>query len=168
MASLKSTREALFLAYCEELITDEEFLILNDLNCSQNLDFPYCSYEKFNLEDIDESECIAEFRFEKQHILLLEEVLQIPALMKCQQHSVFDGTEGLCMILKRLAYPCRYSDLIHRFGRPVPVIGMITNTVLDYIYETHSHKIINWNNDILNPPSLQMYADASTETLLTL
>ena len=80
--------------------------------------------------------------------------------MKCNQRSVFTGTEGLCMLLKRLAYPCRYSDLIHRFGRPVPVLGMINNNVIDYIYDTHHHRITNWNNDILSPAALQIYADA--------
>ena len=44
-----------------------------------------------------------EFRSEKQHILQLEEVLQIPALLKCDQRSVFTGTEGLRMLLNRLA-----------------------------------------------------------------
>ena len=29
---------------------------------------------------------------------------------------VFDGMEGLRMLLKRLAYPYRYSDMIPRFG----------------------------------------------------
>jgi len=80
--------------------------------------------------------------------------------MKCNQRSVFTGMEGLCMLLKRLAYPCIYSDLIHRFGRPVPVLGMISNEVIDYIYNTHHHKITNWNNDILNPAALQICADA--------
>ena len=160
MASVKATREAVLIAYCEEWLEDVEFLMLDERNTSENLDFPYDSYNRFNLEDINEAECIAEFRFEKRHILQLEEVLQIPALMKCNQRSVFTGTEGLCLLLKRLAYPCRYSDLIHRFGRPVPVLGMITNKVIDYIYDVHHHKITTWNNDILNPVALQMYADA--------
>ena len=160
MASLRNTREALLLGYSEGWLDEMEFLPLYDLNTSENLEFPYDSYDQFNLDDIDEAECIAEFRFEKRHILQLEEVLQIPALLKCDQRSVFTGTEGLCLLLKRLAYPCRYSDLIYRFGRPVPVLCMITNKVIDYIYDTHHRKITNWNNGILNPVSLQMYADA--------
>ena len=119
MASLRNTREALLLGYSEGWLDEMEFLALYDLNTSENLEFPYDSYDQFNLDDIDEAECIAEFRFEKRHILQLEEVLQIPALLKCDQRSVFTGTEGLCLLLKRLAYPCRYSDLIYRFGRPV-------------------------------------------------
>lgn len=150
MASLRATRETLLFAYCEERLD----------NMEKNLDFPYYAYDRFNLDDVDEAGCIAELCFEKRHILRLEKVLQIPPLMKCNQRSVFTGMEGLCMLLKRLAYPCRYSDLIHRFGRPVPVLGMITNEVIDYIYNTHHHKITNWNNDILNPAALQMYTDA--------
>ena len=116
---------------------------LYELNTSENLEFPYDLYDQFNLDDINETECISEFRSEKQHILQLEEVLQIPALLKCDQRSVFTGTEGLRMLLNRLAYPkaCRYSDLIYLFGRPVPVLCMITNKVMDYVNDTHHRKI---------------------------
>lgn len=50
--------------------------------------------------------------------------------------------------------------MIARFGRPVPVMSMVTNTVLDYIYTTHSHRILQWNQTILQPAQLQLYADA--------
>ena len=70
MASLyRGTREALLFAYSEEWLDDVEFLVLNELNTD------LC--DQFDLDDINEAECIAEFRFEKRHILLLEEVLQI-------------------------------------------------------------------------------------------
>jgi len=151
MASLRTTRKILLFAYYEEWLDDIEFAVLNELSTSENFDFLYDTYYQFHLDDMDEAECIAEFRFEKRHILRLEEVWQIPPLTKGNQRSVLTETEGICMLLKRLAYPCRYSDLIHRFGRPVPLLGMITNEVIDYIYSTHYHKITNWNNDILNP-----------------
>ena len=50
--------------------------------------------------------------------------------------------------------------MIYRFGRPVPVLSMVTNQVLDYIYDVHSHRITQWNDQILNPVALQSYADA--------
>ena len=37
---------------------------------------------------------------------------------------------------------------------------MITNEVMDNIFDTHSHRISQWNHDILSPPLLQEYADA--------
>ena len=88
-------------------------------------------------EKMDPAECCTEFRVEKWHIPLLADRLQIPPTFQCPQRSVCDGIEGLCMLLKRLAYPCRYSDMVHRFARPVPVLSMITNTVLDYVYDRH-------------------------------
>ena len=80
--------------------------------------------------------CKAEFRVEKRDLPTLREVLGIPPAFKCPQRTICDGMEGLCMLLKRLAYPCRYSDMITRFGRPVPELCMITNRVMDFIWCT--------------------------------
>lgn len=52
-------------------------------------------------------ECKTEFRFEKNNLPLLANVLQIPPVFKCPQGSIAGGMEGLCMLLKRLTYPCR-------------------------------------------------------------
>ena len=76
-------------------------------------------------------ECKTEFRFEKTHLPLLADVLQIIPMFKCSQGSVADGMEAWCMILKKLSYPCRYADMV---PRPIPVLSMVTNQVLDFIY----------------------------------
>ena len=68
--------------------------------------------------------------------------------------------EGLCILLKRVSYPCRLSDLIPRFALPVSALSLITNHVLDYIYAVHTHRITQWNQEIINPVALQSYADA--------
>lgn len=118
------------------MFDDEEFCLLYDFYQSKNPDFPsYNLYASFDLGEMDPAECYTEFRVEKWHIPLLADRLQIPPTFQCPQRSVCDGIEGLCMLLKRLAYPCRYSDMVHRFARPVPVLSMITNTVLDYVYD---------------------------------
>ena len=39
------------------------------------------------------------------------------------------------------------------------MISMITNRVLNYIYETHHHRITSRNKSILYPATLQQYAD---------
>ena len=73
---------------------------------------PYKEYEEFDLETMDPIECKAEFRFEKNNLLSLAEALQIPDTFFCQQRSLCDGMEGLCIALKKFSYPCRYSDMI--------------------------------------------------------
>ena len=64
------------------------------------------------------------------------------------------------MLLRRTAYPCRYSGLIPRFGRPIPELSMITNCVVDYLYDNHGHRLTPCNHQIMSPPLLQTYADA--------
>lgn len=64
----------------------------------------------------------------------LKEVLGITQGTMCYNRSNYDGIEALTMFLEIFPYPCFYSDLIPLFGRPVPEIFMISNTVLDGIY----------------------------------
>ena len=37
---------------------------------------------------------------------------------------------------------------------------MVTNKVLDFIYDTHGRRIKEWKHDLLRPANLQTYADA--------
>ena len=101
-----------------------------------------------------------EFRFHKEDIPVLPKVLGLPKTFTCSQGSVTNGIEGLCIMLKRFSYPCRYSVSIPRFGHPVPVMSMICNTVVDFVYNLHGHRITRCNHNLLNSASLQVYADA--------
>ena len=127
---------------------------------SANLSFPHPSYGEFDLDDMEDDECLAEFRVKKQDLDTLAEALQIPESFHCKQRSKIDGMEGLCMLLRRFAYPCRHSDMVPRFGRPVPVLSMATNKVLDHIYDTHGHLLTDWNPYLLSAQALEEYAQA--------
>ena len=76
---------------------------------------------------------------------------------------VCSGIEGLCILLKRLNYPCRYSDMIHGFARPVPELCMLTNTVLDWVYATHGERLTSWNQPFLSRECLESYARTISE-----
>lgn len=160
MATFQNARDLLLLSFFEGSVTEDEFLLLYDVNTSKNPEYPYWDYKRFCLEEKDDAECKTEFRFEKSDIPLLVEVLGVPEKMKCKQGTVCEGTEALCMLLKRLAYPCRYSDLMSAFARPVPEVSMIVNQVVDFIFDHHSHRVTEWNHRILNSDSLQTYSEA--------
>lgn len=160
MQSFHEIREFVTLCYACGFISDEEFVTLHDAYQSRNPEFPYDQYAPFDLDNMDEADCRAEFRFDKRDLHMLAEALGIPPYFTTQQRSRVEGMEGLCMLLKRVAYPCRYSDMIARFARPVPVMSMITNEVLNFLYETHGHRLIQWNDTILNPRALEEYAEA--------
>lgn len=78
MAALREVREMLLLSLCEGLIDEIEFQLLYDLNVSTNPDFPYWNYEPFFLSSMSDAEYLAEFRFFKNDILRLAQVLNIP------------------------------------------------------------------------------------------
>ena len=131
MSSFKEAREMLLLNHDMKIINDEELLLLLDDNTSKNPEFHYENYQRFDLDEIQEPECKAEFRFNKNDIPVLAEVLGLPETFRCSQRTAANKLEGLCMLLRRTAYSCRYSDLIPRFGRPVPELSMIINCVVD-------------------------------------
>ena len=120
MSSFKELRELILLSYDDGCISDEEFVLLYDSYKSKNPEFPHYSYDRFDLEMLDETECFAEFRARKSDIPMLADVLQIPQNILCEQRIKCNGVEALCILLKRFSYPSRYSDMIPRFGRPVP------------------------------------------------
>lgn len=156
--SFRELRELLLYAYDDCLISEEEFIVLYDLYSSKNPDFSYKTYPRFNLDQTEEAECRVNFRVEKNDLPVLAQALNIPPVFRTHQRSVASGMEGLCMLLKRFAYPCRYGDMIPLFGRSVPELCMITNQVLNYIFDTHCHRITEWNNYLLNPNLLELYA----------
>ena len=160
MASFQKPQELLLPCLEEEIKDDEEFSVLYEAYAPQNLPFQHSAYEKFSLENKNSAECKADFRVDKRDITLLIEALRVPLICKCSNGTICDGTEGLCIVLKRFAYPCRYSDMMPIFGRSVPELSMICNQVTDWIYNTHGHKVTRWNHGILNPPLIATYADA--------
>ena len=64
MVGLRDTRDALMVAYYSEYIDYEGFILLNDINQSKN-DYPYWAYDRFDLENMDDTETWSEFRFLK-------------------------------------------------------------------------------------------------------
>ena len=101
-------RDYLLLTFDENMIEDEELIILCEM---KNPDFPYWQFDE---------ECKAEFRFCKNDIYLLKEIMELPDEIICYNRLVVRGVKTLRILLKRFAYPIRYNDTCSRFARPVP------------------------------------------------
>ena len=65
MASFRDIRNLLVESFDDDDIPKDEFLLLYDANTSKNPDFPCDCYGSFDLNELDESEFLAEFRFHK-------------------------------------------------------------------------------------------------------
>jgi len=151
MTSLKQVRDHLLISHDEGVLSDDEFLLLYNLNRSYNLDLPYDSYPDFYFDELEDDGCLAEFHFHKRDLPLLADLLEIPETVEYYQKSICSGLEALCVLLKRHSYPCRYSDIVARFAKPAPVLCMINNYLINFIYQSHSHRILEWNDSILDP-----------------
>lgn len=153
-------RNAITMSYADGFLSDEEFLLLYDEYTPTNRSYPYWEYDPFVLDNFTSAECESHFRVCKDDIPSVYNSLHIPGRFICPQGTVCDGMEGLCMLLKRLAYPSRYFDLISTFARPLPELCMITNTVMDWIYDNHGHRLTSWNQPFLSRRSLEEYSQA--------
>lgn len=110
---------SLYFSTAMKLFPMKSFCYFTISFISNNPDFPHENYQRFDLDSMNSAECKAEFRVEKHDLPRLVTALQLPPVFKCEQRSICDDVEGLCILLKRVTYPCRLSDLIPRFGRPV-------------------------------------------------
>ena len=61
-----------------DLFDNEECLLLYDLNNTKNVVTLYRKYSAFNLNNLGDYECISEFRFHKNDIYRLLNILQLP------------------------------------------------------------------------------------------
>ena len=146
--------------YLDDLLEEDIFFMLVK-ECEETAPvLPYWKYDSFSLENMLEDECLSEFRVSKLDIPRLLRVLRIPREIVCENGTKVSGLEGLCILLKRFAYPCRYSDLIPRFARSKPELCLICKEVMRFIAGTHSHLLASFDQDWLQPNRLQEYADA--------
>ena len=145
--SFDELQELLLLSHDDGTVDDEELLLLYKEFSPKNPDLSCGNYNRLELEDMNDSECLTQFRVKKSDSPILAEALQIPESFTCYQRSVESGMEGLCILLIRLSYPCRYSDVV-------------CCDVLDFVYDTHSHSITRWNPTVLSLADPQIYSDA--------
>ena len=130
---------------------------LYDAHFLKNPEFPDKEYERFSMGEIDRLNFRPSFVSARK---TYQHWLKYWPYQTCVFVPKADGIGGLCCVLKRFAYSCSYSDMIPLFGRTVPELSMISNVVVDYIYNQHSHKLLQWNDMSFHHENLQAYANA--------
>ncbi|KAK2566657.1 hypothetical protein P5673_009318 [Acropora cervicornis] len=112
------------------------------------------SYPRINLQDIPDVQCKAMFRFAKGDMKRLRDALQLPANYICSQGTIATGMEALMILLRRLAYPNRWCDLVPVFGRTISELSLIFNKI------SPPHTVDNLDLVWLDP---EAFADAVYE-----
>ena len=95
-------REAISLSYAFNIIDDLEYVLLYDASKPKNPDIPYFTYEDFNLSEMNDDECKAEFRFYENDIYDLIEVLRVPPELICYNGLKVNAVEAMCVFFEAL------------------------------------------------------------------
>ena len=99
-------------------------------------------------------------RFRKNDLPALLACLRISGKIVCSQRTTCSRLEALCILLKRLAFPCHYTNMATRFGQNPTKLCLIFNTVLNFVYTTHHHRLSSWEQPFLSSENLASYAAA--------
>ena len=131
------------------------------MNTSKKADIEYWKYHAFGLNSYSDN-VRAQSRFMKRDTPRLRYALDLPNEITYHFYNdlVVDSTEALCIVLSRLAYPCRYVDMVPLFGRSVPQLSMIFNQKIDLIDSSDNHRLSDLNQGWLNPRCLKAFADS--------
>ena len=109
-AKLKRHAETALRMHTEKDLSTTESLFCCMMRTGQNPDFPYWNYERFELDELTNAQCNAEFRFYKNDIHKLADALQLPdEFVTTYNGLIVESIPALCIYLKRFSYPCRYS-----------------------------------------------------------
>ena len=99
---------------------EEEFLLLYSHSPAQRSRPMYHQYREFSLDDYTDEESFVLFRFHKEEIERLCNCFSIPEKFTSRSGTTMKGQDAFLVMLRRLAYPNRYSDTCPMFGREIP------------------------------------------------
>ena len=105
----------------------------------------------FNLKDFSAKRCLEQFRFTTDKIYLLCNLLRIPDPILCETCIHVSASFGLCLVWKRLEYPCRFCDLTLLFGQSPLLLSLIFKHVPNHINDNFRQKLSSLDQTWINP-----------------
>ncbi len=123
------------------LVTTDELLLLMTAHTADVLqqDKHHEAYDKFDIDNFNESQCKSLFRFGKDDLIELSSLIALPHQYIGHIGIVWTPLEGTCMLLRRLCYPGRLVDLAPYFGHSAPDCSIIVNNILADVHHCFSY-----------------------------
>nr|CAI5856827.1 unnamed protein product [Callosobruchus analis] len=160
---MEDALEAVILAGADD--EEIEYVILDNILIQRNI----LERRQFNLENMSEEEIKLNFRFDRADLHRLMDVLRIPPEVVTDTRNKVNGLTALCILLRRLAYPNRLSDLIPMFQMSVQSLSQFVNKMVNVLMENHSECLDKLNAvQWLNRDKLEFYAEVFRKCSLML
>ena len=143
------------------LVSTEDLLLLMAAHSADKLmeEQPHEAYNKFDIDNFSNAQCKSLFRFEKEDIITLSELLALPHTYQAQNGIVWQPLEGTCLLLRCLCYPGHLFDLAPYFGCSIPDCSLIFNNMLADVTHHFAHLL----NDVHQPwMDHELYAEKVT------
>ena len=117
------------------------------------------TWPRFDLAALTAEQCKTNFRFEAADIRTLASRLRLPPVITLANGSTCDRVDAMCILLRRLSYPNRLSDIEPMFGRPQSTLSLIISSTVESIWDRHHHRLASLDQPWLLR-NLQSFADA--------
>jgi hypothetical protein len=128
----------------EDLLICALVLAINEPNPRLTINNRHCA----RIDRLSVSYAISHFRFKPSHIRQLLVLLQLPELISCgkPRHThQFRDEEGVLLLLRRLAYPCRWVELVDEFGLHVEELSELFAWMIKRVNNLYGHLLNNLN-----------------------
>ena len=102
----------------------------------------------FNLNAFSSEQALSLFRFRPKHIGRLATLLQVDTSFPVSRHSV-DRVECLCIVLRRLSSPSRWSDLEELFGRSGSALSQIFYATIELLVVKWGSLLSEWRVEFM-------------------
>ncbi len=89
------------------LVSMDDLLLLLAVHTADKLmeEKPHEVYEKFDINNFSNAQCRGLFRFDKEDLVQLSDLLALPDRYQAQNGIVWEPLEGTCILLRLLCYP---------------------------------------------------------------
>jgi hypothetical protein len=97
----------------------------------------------FNFNGLSESDCLSFFRFRKGDALIMMTAIAWPEDICARKRNRYSVTPFLtaCVVLRRLATPCRWSDLEILFGKHVSQLFELFWECIEHFLSRRAHLV---------------------------
>ena len=154
--NIREEEELLFLAIEGNDEHLQRLLLMPNESCTTYVR----DLQRFNLDDLTDQQSLNKFRFDKGSIHRLVRCLGLPEQIQLPNLCICSGTVALCVLLRRLVYPNRLSDLKALFAGPNSTLAMVINHTLDLIYDRHGYLLSTLDQPWFQQEQLESYAAA--------
>jgi len=100
------------------------------------------------------------FRFEKSDILVLIASVELPDILQFENGYQSNSLEAIHILLRRLAAPCRWTDLCMEFDLRPQYLSVIFNNTVMLLFKKWGNFIRSLDHSFLDRNHLEIYAEA--------